>query len=102
DPDIDRKSWFNIGCALFTQLGSEGFELWDGWSHEGKKYNKHEMGRQWDSIVKGNGYACTVGTLFYHANHAQPDWREEETNQPGQVEDGGHQEGEWPTRDDAH
>src|SRR5262249_8059934 len=49
------------------------------------------MGSQWDSIVKGR-YAYTVGTLFYHANHAQPDWREAEPNQPGHVDDGGQHE----------
>ena len=81
DPDIERKPWFNIGCALFAQLGDEqGFKLWNEWSSKAKeKYNEREMAGQWKSIVKKN-YPYNIGTVFYHANEAQPDW--DTTEQP--------------------
>jgi hypothetical protein len=27
DPDINRQDWFAIGCALFNELGDEGFAI---------------------------------------------------------------------------
>jgi hypothetical protein len=75
DPDLDRKSWIAIGCALFKQLGDEeGFRVWDGWSSRGGKYRAHEMAGQWIGIKKGGGYAYTIGTLFYYANEADAEW----------------------------
>src|SRR5262245_9706748 len=91
DPDIGRDDWIKIGCALSTQLGDDGFELWNGWSKGGQKYDEREMPKQWDSIVKGR-YPITIATLFYHADRAQPDWRKAEPNQPGHVDDGGQHE----------
>jgi AAA domain/Primase C terminal 2 (PriCT-2)/Bifunctional DNA primase/polymerase, N-terminal len=65
NPDIGRAEWIAIGCGLYTQLGEEGFELWDGWSSKGNKYRAREMAGQWRSIAAGNGYKFTIGTLFY-------------------------------------
>ena len=33
------------------------------------------MRSQWRSIVKRGGYGYTIGTVFYHANLADPGWR---------------------------
>jgi hypothetical protein len=105
DPDVDRATWFQIGCALYKQLGDAGFALWDGWSCGGRKYNAREMSGQWTSIAKVNGYAYNIGTLFYFANQAQPDWDRtqviEEPNRPGTPADGGHHEAAWPEMDEA-
>jgi hypothetical protein len=68
NPDIDRKSWIAIGCALFKELGDEGFEFWNEWSSRGQKYKAREMGGQWKAISNGNGYAYSIGTLFWLAN----------------------------------
>jgi hypothetical protein len=103
DPSIDRATWFEIGCALYTQLGDrEGFELWNGWSRGSQeKYKEREMDGQWASIIKGK-YPFTIGTLFHFANEAKPNWREAEPNQPGHVDDGGqHERQKWPTMDEA-
>jgi Bifunctional DNA primase/polymerase, N-terminal/Protein of unknown function (DUF3987)/Primase C terminal 2 (PriCT-2) len=117
NPDIDRKTWIAIGCALYKQLGNNGFVLWDSWSRKGHKYNGREMSAQWKSIVKENGYAYSIGTLFYHANKTKPDWDQptappvkepatphiEEPNRPGTPADGGQhaQDEEWPELDKA-
>jgi len=92
DPDIERKPWINIGCALYTQLGDEaGFKLWNEWSSKAKeKYKEGEMDGQWKSIVKKK-YPYSIATVFWHANQAQPDWdKSEEPNRPGTPDDGGH------------
>ena len=74
DPDIDRASWFAIGCALFKEFGDEGFAIWNAWSKQGEKYKAREMVGQWRSIVQKTGYDFTIGTVFYFANRADPDW----------------------------
>jgi hypothetical protein len=68
--NVDRWTWFAIGCALFSELGDEdGFELWDQWSSKGPQYRgRRQIQRQWDSIVRGDGYSHTIATLFYHAD----------------------------------
>jgi hypothetical protein len=63
--DIDRQSWIRIGMALKAALGNSGFELWDGWSSTGTKYDAREMHDQWRSFPE-NG-RITAGTLFYFA-----------------------------------
>jgi hypothetical protein len=65
------------------------------------------MSGQWKSIAKENGYGYAIGTLFWHAKQAQPDWNvtlnEAEPNRPGTLDDGGQHEGdtEWPVLDEA-
>lgn len=76
DPDIERSEWIAIGCALFKALGDdEGFKIWNEWSSDGAKYKDHEMHSQWASIKTQNGYGWNIGTLFHHANEADPNWR---------------------------
>jgi Bifunctional DNA primase/polymerase, N-terminal/Primase C terminal 2 (PriCT-2)/Protein of unknown function (DUF3987) len=100
DPDIGRAEWFAIGCALFSELKESGFAVWNEWSSRGDKYVSDEMERQWASIAQANGYAYTIGTLFYHAQNAG--WTNvvpAELNKPGTPEDGGQharQEEPWP------
>ena len=79
-------------CPVYTAGDEAGFKLWNEWSSGGKeKYNEREMDGQWKSIVKGK-YPYAIGTVFYHANEAQPDWdtTREEPNRPGTPADGGH------------
>ena len=65
DPDINRSTWFAIGCALFKELGDEsGFALWNDWSSGGKKYKPREMEQQWHSIAKANGYDYSIDTIY--------------------------------------
>jgi len=70
DPDIGRAEWFAIGCALYCELRDSGFAVWNNWSSRGSKYNASEMERQWESIAQADGYAYSIGTLFYHAQNA--------------------------------
>jgi hypothetical protein len=63
--DIDRHSWIRIGMALKAALGNPGFELWNGWSSTGTKYDASEMHDQWRSFPDDG--RITAGTLFYFA-----------------------------------
>ena len=76
NPDIARTEWIGIGCAVYKQLGDEkGFEVWDSWSKRGEKYDPRDIGTQWDSLVRADGYGWNAGTILFHANEADPDWR---------------------------
>jgi len=76
DPDIDRAEWIAIGCVLYKSLGyDEGFAMWDEWSSDGRKYRARKIKGDWRSIAAGNGYDYNMGTLIYHANEADPNWR---------------------------
>ena len=76
NPDIDRKEWIGIGCAIYKQLGDEkGFEVWNSWSKRGKKYDPSDIGTQWDSLVRADGYGWNAGTILHLAHEADPDWR---------------------------
>jgi hypothetical protein len=76
DPYINNQTRFEIGCALYTELGDElGFKVWDLWSFdESEKYKPDFMISKWKSIVEGN-YAYTAGTIFHYADEADPGWR---------------------------
>jgi hypothetical protein len=77
--DIGRSDWIAIGCALYKHFGDEvGFELWNNWSKEngGSNYKPHTIHKQWRSIAKKDGYDYNIGTLIYHANEADPLWRD--------------------------
>ena len=36
-------NWVNIGFIIFNELGLNGFELFNDWSSNSKKYNKTEV-----------------------------------------------------------
>ncbi|SPY08434.1 LPD7 domain-containing protein [Oligella urethralis] len=60
----DRMRWLKIGAALKSELGEDGFSIWDKWSQSAKNYNKGVMNSQWKSLIPGK---FNIGTLFYEA-----------------------------------
>ncbi|MHC2718261.1 bifunctional DNA primase/polymerase [Bradyrhizobium diazoefficiens] len=100
DPDIERKEWIAIGCALYKHLGhDEGFAIWDEWSSDGSKYSPRRMNSEWRSIAAKDGYDYNIGTLIYHANETDPRWRSRiEPDDAASVEEG-HPIDEPPPRD---
>jgi hypothetical protein len=67
--------WFENGCALHRVQGEAGFKLFDGWSQRSKKYEEHECRKKWEEeCSKVTGYG--LGTIFHHANAADPGWRD--------------------------
>jgi Bifunctional DNA primase/polymerase, N-terminal/AAA domain/Primase C terminal 2 (PriCT-2) len=86
DPDVGRTEWIAIGCALYKHLGSdEGFAIWDEWSSGGGKYRPRTMKGQWLSIAAKDGYDYNIGTLIYHANEADPNWRGKIEEEPAEA-----------------
>src|SRR5687767_3061693 len=64
-PAHDRDTWLRIGMAIKSELGDEGFTLWDGWSQRDESYSERDSKAVWRSI-KANG-KVTIATLFHEA-----------------------------------
>ena len=84
-PADDENMWFEIGVALHSELGDDGFELFDSWSQKSAKYDKsgRECKEKWEkSCANNSGYSA--GTIYYYATQADPEWKhrfEEEQNE---------------------
>lgn len=63
-PDIDRDTWCKVGMAIESELGQDGFDVFDDWSSGGKTYNARGTLSSWKSF-KGSG--VTIGSLYYIA-----------------------------------
>ena len=61
-PDVDRETWVRLAMAIKSELGSDGFELWDGWSQQSEGYNATDAKDTWRSVKAGG--RVTIGTLF--------------------------------------
>ncbi|MCW2313994.1 PriCT-2 domain-containing protein [Rhodoferax antarcticus] len=61
----DRKTWLLICMAIKSELGEEGFEMWDEWSATSESYNARDCRTVWKSIKPTGG--VTIRTLFHHA-----------------------------------
>lgn len=59
---LPRDEWARVGMALKSELGPEGFELFDRWSAGAEGYRKGDARATWRSIKPGGG--VTIGTLF--------------------------------------
>jgi hypothetical protein len=75
-PSDDYQIWFEVGCALYKELGDDGFELFDTWSKKSDKYKPAKVEAKWGECEKVSGF--TVGTIFHYADEAKPDWRGKE------------------------
>lgn len=61
-PAHDRETWVEVGMAVKSALGDDGFALWDSWSQTSDRYNKMSARSVWRSIKPHGG--ITVRTLF--------------------------------------
>jgi len=69
----EREIWFRMGGALKSELGDDGFEIWDRWSQiDAKGYNANVAQNTWKSIEAGH---VNIESLFYEARRAgyEPD-----------------------------
>lgn len=64
----DRDLWIRMGMAIKREFGEAGFDVWDQWSANYKKYKTKEAASAWKSFkfagVKGT---ATIGSLIYLA-----------------------------------
>lgn len=56
------EEWRNTGFILHHELKDDGFEIFDNFSSNSKKYNKADVKKWWDTI-KDNNNKLTIGTL---------------------------------------
>jgi putative DNA primase/helicase len=44
-PAHDRELWVRVGMAIKSELGEDGFNLWDEWSRAADNYRRELRGR---------------------------------------------------------
>lgn len=64
-PASDRDTWVKMGMAVKSELGENGFDLWDTWSRTADNYDPKAAQTTWRSITPDGG--VTVGSLFHEA-----------------------------------
>ena len=74
-PADDREVWFRVGAALKSELGEDGFSLWEKWSQTDPSYQEAHMVPQWRSLRPGR---INIYTLYFLAR--QYGW--ENTSRP--------------------
>jgi putative DNA primase/helicase len=60
-PADDRETWVNIGNAVKTEYGDDGFFAWDEWSQGGASYNAADAKSVWRSLQVGH---VRLGTII--------------------------------------
>ncbi|UBR49800.1 PriCT-2 domain-containing protein [Halomonas sp. FeN2] len=71
-PADDRDTWVNIGNAVKTEYGDDGFFAWDEWSQGGDSYNAKDAQSVWKSLQAGH---VRLGTIIKLAG--QHGWKRE-------------------------
>lgn len=72
-PSDERETWLRMGMAVKSEVGEEGFAVWDEWSSTADNYNAAAARAVWKSF---RGHGITIGTLFHEAgSHG---WRDNE------------------------
>lgn len=67
----DSEQWLRSGMALYSELGEEGFDLWNAWSSLGSTYDRKNIKARWRTFRKGSGgRPVTIASLIYHAMNA--------------------------------
>lgn len=69
----DRDIWVRMGMAIKSELGSEGFGLWDEWSRQSGAYQPAAAKAVWKSFKHGG--RISIASLFHAARDAG--WRED-------------------------
>ena len=64
----DSEHWIRVGMALYSELGEQGFDLWNAWSSLGSSYDRKNIKSRWKTFRKGHGgRPVTIGSLIYYA-----------------------------------
>lgn len=64
----EREIWFRMGGALKTELGADGFEIWDTWaSRDAEGYKANVSKATWKSMKPGRVH---IESLFYEARRS--------------------------------
>ncbi len=58
----DRDTWVRCAMAIKSELGDEGFAIWDAWSQQSDRYRAADARSVWRSVRPGGG--IRIGTLY--------------------------------------
>jgi hypothetical protein len=94
----DWDGWNAIGMATWRATGgsAEGFAAFDAWSKKSPKYMARTTAEKWAAFFKCPPNQIGVGTIFYLADEASPDWRDEYNARQGGPQPGSQQPGPQP------
>lgn len=64
----EREIWFRMGGALKTELGEDGFEIWDTWAqNDPEGYNANVAKATWKSMKPGRVH---IESLYFEARRS--------------------------------
>lgn len=61
----DRDTWVKMGMAVKSELGEDGFDIWETWSQQDESFEARAARDVWKGI-RSNG-KVTIGTLIHEA-----------------------------------
>jgi putative DNA primase/helicase len=70
-PAQDRDTWLRMGMAVKSELGDDGFPIWNEWSQNAENYAERDAKAVWRSITPTG--KVTGGTLIHEAK--QRGWK---------------------------
>lgn len=68
----DFELWRNVGFVINNELGDDGYELFDEFSKQSKKYNKSEVFKFYSNIKKKDS-GLKIGSLYKWAKECNPE-----------------------------
>jgi hypothetical protein len=74
-PDCGWRGWYKIACAVRFELGDHGEEIFCNFSARSAKYNQAQCEKKWSEAENNSQHRA--GTIFYLANLANPNWRDD-------------------------
>jgi Bifunctional DNA primase/polymerase, N-terminal/Primase C terminal 2 (PriCT-2) len=76
NPDLGWEDWKKFGMAVWraTSGSAEGLRIFDEWSRISGKYVETNTKKEWDQITRSPPTRIGAGTIFHHANKADPSW----------------------------
>lgn len=60
----DRETWVRMGAGIKSELGEDGFDIWDRWSSTADNYSHKAAKAVWKSLRPGR---VNIGSVFYEA-----------------------------------
>jgi putative DNA primase/helicase len=63
-PADDRDTWVRCGMAIQSEIGADGFDIWDEWSRSAGNYNSTAARNVWKSFKSGG---ITIASLYKEA-----------------------------------
>jgi hypothetical protein len=77
NPDLGYDDWKTFGMAIWraTAGSAEGLVSFEEWSKKSGKYDADNTRKAWQEITRSPPDRIGAGTIFYHADKADPEWR---------------------------